>query len=780
MIGKTISHYKILGKLGEGGMGAVYKAEDTKLQRTVALKFLPLELTRDENARNRFVHEARAASALDHPNIGTIHEIDEDDGQYFIAMAHYEGGTLGDKIEAGPLPIEEVFDIAIQVAQGLTKTHSKGIVHRDIKPANIMLTEEGQVKIVDFGVAKLGGGTRLTKTGMTAGTVAYMSPEQTQGISVDSRTDIWALGVILYEMLTGERPFKGDYEQAVVYSIVNEDPEFITKLRTDTPSGLEKFIDKALAKNADKRFQSMADMVSELQKLSEEQKSGELKTRSPLLKLGRKQRTNLYRAVAVFTVLAIVSGLYLWRVQFAEKKPPYLAILPLKSITDDSSQDWFTESMTEALITDLTIIGGFRVISRSSVLQYKETIKPMAEIARELGVDYIVDGSVVKIGDQVKITTRLIDAPKDEYIWAGEFERDFKNIMALQGEIAQAIAAQIQVKLTPQEKARLTKTRLVNPEALEAYLKGKFHWYKLNKPELEIAQQYFELALEKDPNFALAHAGIALVWSGRQSMGFVSGSEAAPKVVAAAEKALELDSTLAEVHYTLAVARAWSEWDWKSAGKAFRRAIALNPNYPDPRAYYSHLLNFLKRPDEAMEQIERALELDPLNSLFKAIYGMDLNYAHRYDDAIEMMNKTLKTAPNDLVVLSTLRAAYHNKQMYEEELEAWKRSNMAKSDLEANEALVSGYNKGGYQGAMLSVAEMLEKRSLSASTYVTPWQIGTLYTRAGKNDEALKWLEMALEAHDNNIPYISVDPLFDGLREHPRFRAMLRKMNLPE
>ena len=780
MIGKTISHYKILEKLGEGGMGIVYKAKDTKLDRLVALKFLPPHLLGSEEEKTRFVHEAKAAAALNHNNICTIHEIDEFHGQTFIAMEYIEGQSLKEKIEHGPLKIEEVISIAAQIAEGLNKAHDQGIVHRDIKPANILISSDGVVKIVDFGLAKLAGQTKLTKTGSTLGTVSNMSPEQAKGRDVDNRTDIWSLGVVLYEMITGQLPFKGDYEQAVVYSIVNEEPEFITKLRTDTPSGLEKIVEKAISKNADKRFQSMEDMKSELQKLSEEQKTGELKTRKPMLKLGRKQRTNLYRAVAVFLVLAIVSGLYLWRVQFAEKKPPYLAILPFKNITDDPSQEWFTDGMTDALNTDLSIIGGFRVKSRVSMMQYKGTTKPMAEIAGELGVDYIVDCSVVKIGDQVKITARLVDVSKDENIWADKFERDFKNVLALQGEIVQTIANKIQVKLTPQEKARLTEIRPVNPEAHEAYLKGKFHLYKLTKPDLEIAQQYFELALEIDPKYALAHAGIALIWGGRQAMGFVSPSEAMPKRVAAAEKALALDSTKAEVYFTLANTRMWAEWDWKSAGKAFRRAIALNPNYPDPRAYYSHFLYYMKRPDEAMEQIERALELDPFNSLFKAIYGMGLNYAHRYDDAIEMMNKTLKTAPNDLVALSTLRAAYHNKQMYEEELEAWKRSNTVKGDLEANEALVRGYDKGGYQGAMICVAEMLEKRSLTTSTYVTPWQIGTLYTRAGKNDEALKWLEMALEAHDNNIPYISVDPLFDGLREHPRFRAMLRKMNLPE
>ncbi len=521
MIGKTISHYKILEKLGGGGMGDVYKAEDTKLQRTVALKFLPLELTRDQEARQRFVHEAIAASALDHPNIGTIHEIDEVEGHFFIAMAHYEGETLKDKIERGPMEVEEAFNIAIQIAQGLAKTHSKDIVHRDIKPANVLITEDGQVKIIDFGLAKLTGRTVLTKTGTTMGTVAYMSPEQTQGAAVDHRTDIWALGVMFYEMLAGENPFKGEYEQAVMYSIMNEDPEFITKVRSEVPVKMEQILEKALKKDADKRFQTIEEMLSELQTVGAKLKSGELKIRSRLLKIGRKQRIRLFRAVAVFAVLIAAGGLYLWRTKIGEATPVSIAILPLKSITEDTSQEWFTDGMTDALITNLAKIGGLRVISRSSVMRYKGTNKPMPEIAQELGVDYVVDGSVLKMGDQVKISARLVDASRDEYVWADDYERAFSNVLGLQGEIAQTIASQIQVKLTPQEEVRLASARPVNPEAYEAYLKGQFHWYKLSPPDLETALQYFELALEKDPNYALAYAGIAAVWGARSQFGLV-------------------------------------------------------------------------------------------------------------------------------------------------------------------------------------------------------------------------------------------------------------------
>ncbi len=746
MIGKTISHYKILEKLGEGGMGIVYKAQDLKLDRFVALKFLPPHLTTSDEEKRRFIHEAKAASALQHNNICAIHEIDETEaGQIFICMDYYEGETLNKKIKEKPLPLKEAIKIAIQIAQGLKKAHSKNIVHRDIKPANILITEEGWVKIIDFGLAKLKGQTMLTKAGTTMGTVAYMSPEQTRGGMVDHRTDIWSLGVLLYEIIAGEQPFKGDYEQAVIYSILNEEPEFITKIRGEVPEQIEQILDKALTKSPEKRFQTMEEMLEQLNNAGEDLSEG-LSKKSPLFRLGRKQRR--------------------------------IALLPLKSITQDAEQEWFTDGMTDALITDLAKIGGIRVISRSSAMKYKSTDKTPPEIAAELGVQYVIEGSIVKMRDQVKVSARLINAPDDEYLWADDYERAFSNILALQSEIAQTIAHKIQVQLTPEEQKRLNSVSPVNPEAHEAYLKGMFHWYKLSPQDLEIALHYFELALEKDPNYALAHAGIALVWGGQMQMGLIPHREAGPRVKAAAARALELDSTLVEVHHTLALSRAWWEWDWEGAETAFRQAIALNPNYPDTRAYYSHFLNIIGRPEEAIVQIECALELDPLNSLFQALYCMDLLYMHRYDDATTQLRNTLKFAPNEPVVRSTMRTAFHMKGMYKEALEEWKAFYIARGDREAEEALARGYLEDGYPGAMLFVAETMEKRS--QTTYVTPWQIGTLYTRAGKKDKALDWLEKAFEARDVNVPYLSVDPLFDDLRSDPRFQNLLRRLNLPE
>ncbi len=789
MIGQTVSHYRILEKLGEGGMGVVYKAEDTKLKRQVALKFLPADLTRDPEAKSRFVHEAQAAAALNQANIVTVHEINEHEGQVFIVMEYMEGQTLKDMIpvearHAVPLPITDAITIASQIAQGLAKAHEKGIVHRDLKPANVFVTSDHVAKILDFGIAKLAHGqTRLTKTGTTMGTVAYMSPEQAMGKEVDRRADIWSLGVVLYEMLTGNPPFRGEYEQALIYSIINEEPEPLSKSRPDIQSGLENIVSHALAKNPANRYQTMEEFLADLKAVAEGLK--------PLKARRQWARGKIFgiKKIYVYATLAVVSVLFGLnaggiRSQFfrllggGPVRAIRLAVLPFANLSGDPEQEYFSDGMTQEMITQLGRLHPkvLSVIARLSVMRYKKSDKPIDQVGRELGVDYVLEGSARREAGRVRISAELIAVRDQTQLWADTYEREMSGILALQNDVAQKVADALAIRLLPSEKAQLAEARPVNPEAHEAYLRGSFHWMKATPGDLDIAEKYFDLSLEKDPSYAPAYAGRAWVWIVRNQFGLAPPKEAGPKAKAAALRAIELDENLAGAHEALASVRTWIDWDWDGARESWRRSLELNPNVANAQALYAHFLMIMGHGEEALIHSERAVVLDPLNPLFHGWHAVVLYSQRRYDEAIASAREAQRLQPDHYVASFALQIAYEKKGMKKEALEAAKLlARVAYQDPRIEAALDEGYAQGGYAEAMKRAAEFLVARL--PKTYCLPGDIAWYYSMAGEKDKAFEWFERALKVHDPGMPYLGT--YYDSLRPDPRYQSLLKRIGLP-
>jgi serine/threonine-protein kinase len=577
MIGQTVSHYRILEKLGEGGMGVVYKAQDLKLKRTVALKFLPPELTRDKSAKTRFIHEAQAASALQHHNICTIHEIDETpDDQLFISMDCYQGETLKDRIARGPLAVEEALDIASQVAAGLSKAHEAGMVHRDIKPANIMVTTDGVVKLLDFGLAKLAGQTKLTKIGTTVGTVSYMSPEQARGEEVDARSDIFSLGAVFYEMLTGAVPFPGDHEAAVLYGIIHGEPKPVSDFRSDGPAELGPILKKLLSKVPSDRYEMLGDFLADIRAFKEHK---EALVGTPLDRRARRRWRNLGLAMAA-AVIIVAAGIILIRSIFTTHpgKIDSIAVLPLDNLSKDPGQEYFADGMTEALITDLAKIGSIRVTSRTSVMRFKGSQESLPEIARALGVHAVIEGSVLLVGDRVRISAQLLDAAKDRHIWADSYERDVRDVFAVQQEVARAVAAAIRVRLTPTETASLRNAAQVDPKVHETYLRGRYYWNQRTRDGLERSVEYLKSAVELDPSFAPGYAALAEAYIVMVTYGYGDLRDLYALASHCGEKAIEIDGELSPAYAALAGVKVFSEFDYPEAERLYEKAIALDPS----------------------------------------------------------------------------------------------------------------------------------------------------------------------------------------------------------
>jgi serine/threonine protein kinase/tetratricopeptide (TPR) repeat protein len=775
--GTTLAgRYTIVEELGRGGMGVVYKAEDTRLKRTVALKFLPPELTHIPDVKERFMREAQAAAGLHHPHICTVYELDEADETIFISMAYIEGQSLKKKIESGPLELEEALKITTQVAEGLQEAHKKGVVHRDIKSANIMIDERGQAKIMDFGLARMTGTTLLTQEGTAMGTIAYMSPEQARGEEVDLRTDIWSLGVVLYEMLSRQLPFKGDHEQAVVYSILKEKPKPVPDLRPDIPASIEQVVYRALEKNPEERYQSLDELLDDLKSISAGIVPEEIKARLRKEKLRKRKRAMLYAGAAGLVIILAVLAYMLF------KAPPEtidsIAVLPLENLTGNPGQDYFVDGVTDELIGQLGQISGLRrVISRTSVMQYKDTNKSLPEIARELNVDALVEGTVYQVGESVSIKLQLFDAlPEERSLWTKRYDRPKTDVLVMYNEMASAIAQNIKVKLTADETSRFAGSRQVNTEAYEAYLKGMSSLMRLNPEDIETGMHYLETALEKDPDFALAHAGVANFWCLQQVMGSLPPSDTTPLFRAAAQRALDLDPTLAEVHYADAFVK-WFGWDWKGAEEAFKRAIEINPNYPEARAQYSQLLAILKRPEEAIVQAQQAIELDPFNPVIMGLYGSTFSMVGRYDEGMAMAHKELRMSPYSSMGLQVLWWGHHYKGEYDQAFEGAKAYYTAMGLAPIVQIMEEGYETGGYFEAMRVAAEAMA--SAAQEQYIQPYWLAILFAVAGEKEKCLDWLEKGYETKDPMHAYFTELELRGLIHDEPRYQELLHKMNLP-
>jgi len=769
--------YRLIEELGRGGMGVVYKAEDTKLKRTVALKFLPPELTHISEVKDRFMQEARAAAALDHPNICTVYEFDEAEEKAFISMAYIEGQSLKTKVDSGPLKLDEALRVAVQVAEGLEEAHRKGIVHRDIKPANIMLTAKGQAKIMDFGVARMSGGALVTQDGTTMGTIAYMSPEQARGDKVDERTDIWSLGVVLYEMFSGQLPFKGAHDQAIVYSILNEHPHPVTDLRPEIPPALGQVVDKALEKNSDKRYQRIEDLLADLKSISGGIEPEGMRARIRKAKLLRRKKAILLAGAAGILIIAAIVALSLFTGR--GEAMDSIAVLPFENRSGNPDEEPFVEGMHETLITKLSKIKALKVIARPSVMRYKNSGKSLTEIAKELGVKGLIAGSALHEGERVRISVQLIEAASDRNLWADSYDKDFRDILTLHGEVALAIAQQIKISVTPAEQASLASARSVDSEAQDLYLKGRYYWNKFSPELMEKTIAYYLQSIEKDPTYALAYTGLAETYVTLSAVFAILPTRATmPKARAAALKALELDPTLAEAHVSLGLIATCYDWDRQGAKTHFEKALELNPNSVTAHQWIEYYFSFLEGDYGAgIAHLERAQELDPLNLFVKGRLGYLYYYLRDYDRDIELFKEVIDFDPTLPVAHLGLMDGYSGKGMLDEAIAEGEK--VLQLGMRADTTLGELGYLYGRAGKKDKAREFLaELQARSKVSYGSPFWIAAVHMGLGEMDEAFASLDKAYEERDGSLIYITVPAPFDALGHDPRYKQLIQKMGL--
>ena len=769
-------------------MGVVYRAHDAALGRDIALKLLPDDAAMEPAARQRLIREARSAAALNHPSICTIHEVGEGAGPAYIAMEFIEGESLDRLIARGRLGLEQVLDYGIQMADAVAHAHESGIVHRDLKTSNTLLTPTGRVKVLDFGLAKPLPSdairdattrleTSLTGEGAIVGTLPYMAPERFHGKEADARTDVWALGVVLYEMAAGRRPFQASTSYELAAAIVNERP---ADLPASVPAELGVIVDRCLQKEPARRYRHAGELHAALDAI----RTGTAAT-GALWRYRLNRRRNLALAgaalVALLSVLAVLDagGIRSWaaRMLAPSAASMKLAVLPVQDLTGDQDQDYFADGLTDELISQLGRLHPSRlgVLARTSMMSYRDSGKPVDQIGAELDADYVLEATARREGSRIRFSARLIAVSDQTQRWSDIFEGEMTSILAIQNELARGVAEALALTLLPEEERRLAQAREVDPRAYEAYLKGSQHLRGLTPADLDVAMQYFESALAIDPEYAPAYSGISNVWGSRQQMGYVPALEASPKASEAARAAVAIDDDLAEAHLSLASRAAWGDWDWRTAETEFLRAIELNPNLADARAIYSHLLSILGRSPEALSQATRALELDPLSAFVRAFYGGDLLFARRFDDAASEFRTALEVAPDLPFATNGLGRALYHMGSRGEALRLWA-GQLTSEVPEVEERVLGVYSQDGFAAAMLLLAEAhAESYRLTGTRAV---RTARSYLMAGDSDRAIEWLERAYVDRDPNLPYL-LAPDYDDLRGDPRFADLLARMNLP-
>jgi TolB-like protein/Tfp pilus assembly protein PilF/predicted Ser/Thr protein kinase len=784
MIGQTLGHYRILEKIGAGGMGVVYRARDEQLDRDVALKVLPSGTLSDDTARRHFRNEAMALAKLNHPNIETVYEFGSQDGLDFLVMEYVAGKTLADRLIRGTLPEKEVVALGIQIAAALEEAHERGIVHRDLKPENIAITAKGRAKILDFGLAKLlrpvseGTTEFFTDSQAAAGTLPYMPPEQLLGDSVDARADIYTIGAVLYEMATDRRAFPEGLTSRLMDSILHQPPVSPRAINPRISTQLETIILKCLDKEPDRRYQSATELLVDLRRL--ESPSSSYPPPPPSV-WGRVARMTAYGAAGLLTLAVGLAATNVGGLRdrlFGHPRATQirsLAVIPFDNLTGDAEQDYFADGMTEALITDLGQIQALRVISRTSVMRYKGARTPLNQIARELNVDAIVEGSVSRSGGLAKVTARLVYGPTDSQLWSRSYQRALQNVLIMQGEVASAIVHEIDVTLTPQEKIRLASGRQVDPAAQEAYLKGRYHWHKGSAEETRKAREYFEQAVRVDPQYAASYAALAAYYSVSTDL---PAKEAIPKAKEHALKALELDDTLAQAHAALAGIKFYGDWDWAGAENEYKRALTLNPNDAETHRTYSSYLLLLGRFDEALLEVQRAQQLDPLSLYTSVNAGWTFYFVRQYDRAVEKCQQALDLDVNSDGAHACLGQSYRAKGMREQAISESERAVALSGRAPARVVgLARAYAAFGKRVEAQKLLDELRDRA--GHGYVSPYHFAMIYTALGEQQQALAALDQAYAERDRYLRWLRVDDAFDPLRNEPHFLDLLRRIGFP-